>query len=323
MQPNIRRAFTLMEMLVVISVIVLLIAILMPTFSGGRTAGRMAVCKSNLHQMGVAYKNLQTQGRAKFRSHIPTGWQGGLAEMMGNDGSIFHCPEGGEDPVGVFGGEAVAYVEILLYGAWRTHACEPSYFVRVMGGTHPGSQYKLGFESSHGNEGGGGDWDDLVLTFNEVGGEVSVTLDQQGDLRGGVNNASSNVGFKLFSPDGQLLFDSDISSHPEAGNVIGNYSTGGSKGFDYGMNNRAHELRGNSGKILIVDYTKIVASVVGPDARDLWHERSAPRHFDKLNVLFYGGQVELMSREEIDPEDDANNWSIHNALWKPDIDTDR
>jgi prepilin-type N-terminal cleavage/methylation domain-containing protein/prepilin-type processing-associated H-X9-DG protein len=49
-----RRAFTLVELLVVIGVIAVLIAILLPTLARARSASRRANCLSNLHQIGLA-----------------------------------------------------------------------------------------------------------------------------------------------------------------------------------------------------------------------------------------------------------------------------
>ena len=48
------KGFTLLEMLVVISLIALLIALLLPALEGAREAARDAVCKSNLHQISIA-----------------------------------------------------------------------------------------------------------------------------------------------------------------------------------------------------------------------------------------------------------------------------
>jgi len=49
-----RRAFTLVEMLVVIAVVALLVGLLLPALAGAREAGRGAACLSNLRQMFLA-----------------------------------------------------------------------------------------------------------------------------------------------------------------------------------------------------------------------------------------------------------------------------
>lgn len=49
-----RRAFTLIEILVVVAIIALLAAILFPAFSRARESGRAIACTSNLKQIGMA-----------------------------------------------------------------------------------------------------------------------------------------------------------------------------------------------------------------------------------------------------------------------------
>jgi prepilin-type N-terminal cleavage/methylation domain-containing protein len=52
-----RRAFTLMELLVVIAVVAVLVGLLFPALSAASEAGRLAVCISNLRQSYVAIRS--------------------------------------------------------------------------------------------------------------------------------------------------------------------------------------------------------------------------------------------------------------------------
>lgn len=55
-----RRGFTLIEILVVLSILTILMAILLPAFSSVRGAGRNVVCVANLRQLGQAIQMYAT-----------------------------------------------------------------------------------------------------------------------------------------------------------------------------------------------------------------------------------------------------------------------
>jgi len=65
------KAFTLIEILVVVAIIALLVAILLPSLAGAREQARIALCSSNLHQQGLG---MVTYGEDFNGQLPPRGW---------------------------------------------------------------------------------------------------------------------------------------------------------------------------------------------------------------------------------------------------------
>ena len=61
-----RRAFTLIEILVVIAIIGILSALLFPVLSSARERGRQTACLSNLNQLGLAFAQYAQDSRGKY-----------------------------------------------------------------------------------------------------------------------------------------------------------------------------------------------------------------------------------------------------------------
>lgn len=100
-----RRAFTLIELMVVVAIIALLVGLLTPALSRARSQSRLAACATNLRQIGVALRLYISTNRDRLphASFMPsmgpfplnTKQPVGIAEVLGKEidnPAVFHCP---------------------------------------------------------------------------------------------------------------------------------------------------------------------------------------------------------------------------------------
>lgn len=93
-----RRAFTLVEMLVVIAILVVLISILLPALQGVRAKSKELACGSNLHQLALAFMMFSGEHDGylpgnKDDASSPDTWK--RCWLMGNTFNFYNAPDQG------------------------------------------------------------------------------------------------------------------------------------------------------------------------------------------------------------------------------------
>lgn len=304
-----RSGFSLIELLVVMTIIAILLALLFPAVQAAREAMNRAACLNHLHQIGVAYRNRLTVERGKEAD--PLTWVTQLEPYVENNQKVFRCVNDFDTFSGTTGTVSTLRVHRrpqfndidvpLQVGSGG----RPDRVRRVTPRNPMYSAYPQALELELSEN---YDYDDMTLLLEPGPGGINYVRVLLGDGYAPGGNVY-NYRIDLLGPNGQVVYSG--LRFPD------NAPAPGGPRCSYGINGHVQKMSPDDArKILIVEYKKVSADVVGANAQDFWPDMVAGRHRGLLNVLYYDGHVETHATAEVDPRVSK----IHNERWKPTAD---
>ena len=336
------KAFTLVELLVVIVILGLLMALLVPSLRGVWQRYNMTRCQSNLFHIYQAFR-LRAADEAMDPTKVAYGvsaWSSVLPPYLENDAGQLVCPEVLEGQIG----DAAPSRPLTDLAEFKTGSrittLDAGPYMLKLSDTQYNKARGLGFLSSDSalgrdiktaypefatfvpddtpnvywlllEDGGAWDYDDVVtkVTINSDG---TITVECVAGFTGGTSYLMDKL-------TGEVLATCKGLPVPYKGPFVLGVA-GVSASSSYGMNEYALDkvagghfisgVGGAGGKILVLDYPRLEAKTT-----DIWTDKffdpsksgvpSFARHFGMANILFSDGSVhpERVNTKDPPPED--------------------
>lgn len=315
-----KRGFTLLELLIVLAILAALAAIVIPVGTRAGAMARRVQCAANLRSIGDIYFLYMGDHPDDRKALANEAWVPVLMPYVLDQSTPFICPEDDEPDwawplvtmrTNWLGGRDEDIFEIYphwLEGAHNDFEDKPKIWrvnddvYQAMGKDRrnmpqytPGSnpkEYWFILEDI-----GDDDFLDFDVHVKELAnGTVEVS---------GKHWANAHARHHIIGHDGV--------AH-EVIDTVGplKYSVPPSS---YAISSKAYAVIPGMRKIVFLDYESKYCRVLddlGPDPE--WAHLNAPRHLERLNVLFADGSVEFVRPDDINPEIDSDETE---ALWKP------
>lgn len=293
-----RAAFSFVELLVVLAIILACASLALPAVQASREASRAAVCGNNMKQIGIAHAGYV----GKYRSGMPAyDWRRSILPEMEDNRRSLLCPCDLRTEL-----YDINEYAVYIVNNRRTIPLEPGPWCAI--GDPVFCETFTGVRRSTS--------DSYFLVFEDMAyntpfdGVILVEPLRQGGSR------LTHVGSNPHSYTHQL--------RDPKGTIIANPFD---KGFtwtvqgirtSYGINSRSARFTGDQFKVLALEYLTPVADVVGPTATGTitWWRDVGARHGGRVSVVYGDGRVSLVDPAEIDPSSPA----MHDFSWCPLID---